>query len=113
MFSLTKRVPRRVPGCRFNHTPAKYAHPRVIFSGIQPTGVPHLGNFLGAILSWVNLQRTAKPDDQLYFCTVGWHALTLPQDPVQLRQNRRDMMAILIASGLDPARSVIFHQDEV
>ncbi|KAH8794610.1 hypothetical protein DL96DRAFT_1305744 [Flagelloscypha sp. PMI_526] len=113
MFSLCRRVPRRVlPGCRHNHVSNKPQPPRVIFSGIQPTGIPHLGNFLGAILSWVRLQRTAQPDDLLYFCTVGWHALTLPQDPVELRNNRRDMLAILLASGLDPKRSVIFHQDE-
>jgi len=86
--------------------------PRIVFSGIQPTGIPHLGNFLGALLNWVKLQRDAKPDDRLIFSIVGWHALTLPQDPQALRTARREMMAVLLAIGLDPTRSIIFHQDE-
>ncbi|KZT11153.1 tryptophanyl-tRNA synthetase [Laetiporus sulphureus 93-53] len=86
--------------------------PRVVFSGVQPTGIPHLGNFLGALLNWVKLQQDAKPDDQLIFSIAGWHALTLPQDPKALSAARREMMAVLLAIGLDPERSVIFHQDE-
>lgn len=115
MLASCRSVPKRVPYLlRQLHAAAPVASkPRVIFSGIQPTGIPHLGNFLGAILSWVQLQRTALPEDELYFCTVGWHALTLPQNPQELRQNRRDMLAVLLASGLDPKRSVIFHQDQV
>ncbi|KAI0792656.1 tryptophanyl-tRNA synthetase [Abortiporus biennis] len=85
---------------------------RVVFSGIQPTGVPHLGNFLGALLNWVKLQKTAHPEDELLFSIVGWHALTLPQDPAALRVSRQDMLAVLLAIGLDPERCTIFHQDE-
>ncbi|KAI0713690.1 tryptophanyl-tRNA synthetase [Earliella scabrosa] len=88
------------------------ARPRVVFSGIQPTGIPHLGNLLGALLNWVKLQRDAAPEDQLIYSIVGWHALTLPQDPKALSASRRDMLAVLLAVGLDPKRSVIFHQDE-
>ncbi|KAI0695106.1 tryptophanyl-tRNA synthetase [Cerioporus squamosus] len=88
------------------------ARPRVVFSGIQPTGIPHLGNLLGALLNWVKLQRDAAPEDQLIYSIVGWHALTLPQDPKALSAARRDMLAVLLAVGLDPKRSVIFHQDE-
>ncbi|GLB35594.1 putative class-I aminoacyl-tRNA synthetase family protein [Lyophyllum shimeji] len=84
---------------------------RVIFSGIQPTGVPHLGNYLGALSNWVKLQRTAKPEDELLFSIVGWHALTLPQNPDTLAASRRDMLATLLAIGLDPKRSILFHQD--
>ncbi|KAF7314976.1 hypothetical protein MIND_00011700 [Mycena indigotica] len=85
--------------------------PRTIFSGIQPTGIPHLGNYLGALSNWVDLQKNANPQDQLLFSVVGWHALTLPQDPKELATSRRDMLAVLLAIGLDPKRSIIFHQD--
>ncbi|KAG9123611.1 Tryptophan--tRNA ligase, mitochondrial, partial [Ceratobasidium sp. 392] len=87
--------------------------PKTIFSGIQPTGIPHLGNYLGALVNWVSLQRNAGPSDRLYFSIVGLHALTLPQDPVKLRRERLDSLATLLAVGLDPRRSVIFCQDQV
>ncbi|QRW00856.1 tryptophanyl-tRNA synthetase [Ceratobasidium sp. AG-Ba] len=87
--------------------------PKTIFSGIQPTGIPHLGNYLGALVNWVKLQRTSAPNDRLYFSIVGLHALTLPQDPVKLRRERLDVLATLLAVGLDPKRSVLFCQDQV
>lgn len=83
-----------------------------MFSGIQPTGIPHLGNFLGALLNWVNIQRNAQPGDKLIFSIVGWHALTLPQDPKALSEARREMLAVLLAIGVSPERSIIFHQDD-
>ncbi|KAI5117410.1 hypothetical protein M0805_004632, partial [Coniferiporia weirii] len=88
--------------------------PRVVFSGIQPTGVPHtqIGNYLGALQNWVKMQRDAGPQDQLIFSVVGWHALTLPQNPQTLLEARNDMFATLIAIGLDPERAIIFHQDQ-
>ncbi|TFK85368.1 tryptophanyl-tRNA synthetase [Polyporus arcularius HHB13444] len=110
----TRIVARGVSSTRIasgEHQEAR-ARPRVVFSGIQPTGTPHLGNLLGALLNWVKLQRDAAPDDQLIYSIVGWHALTLPQDPKALSASRRDMLAVLLAVGLDPKRSVIFHQDE-
>ncbi|KXN80724.1 Tryptophan--tRNA ligase, mitochondrial [Leucoagaricus sp. SymC.cos] len=85
----------------------------VVLSGIQPTCVPHLGNYLGAVSNWVKLQETADPQDGLLFMIVGWHALTLPQDPKRLAAERWDMLATLLAIGLDPKRSIIFHQDHV
>ncbi|KAJ3569988.1 hypothetical protein NP233_g4696 [Leucocoprinus birnbaumii] len=84
---------------------------RTVLSGIQPTGVPHLGNYLGALSNWVKLQETSNPHDDLLFMIVGWHALTLPQDPKELAASRWDMLATLLAIGLDPKRSIIFHQD--
>ncbi|KAJ7700788.1 tryptophanyl-tRNA synthetase [Mycena rosella] len=84
--------------------------PRTIFSGIQPTGIPHLGNYLGALSNWVKIQN-ANPQDKHIFSVVGWHALTLPQNPKELAAARRDMFAILLAIGIDPKRSIIFHQD--
>lgn len=87
--------------------------PRVIFSGIQPTGIPHVGNYLGALRNWVDLQKDAQPADELLFSSVGLHALTMPQDPAVLAKERREMLATLVAIGLDPARSVLFRQEDV
>lgn len=99
------------------------AKPKVIFSGIQPTGVPHLGNYLGALSQWVALQGEAAaaassgpgdgPPTRLLFSVVDLHAITLPQEAAQLRRWRREMLAALLAVGLDPARSTIFHQSSV
>ncbi|GAC99098.1 tryptophanyl-tRNA synthetase [Pseudozyma hubeiensis SY62] len=90
------------------------SRPKVIFSGIQPTGIPHLGNYLGALRNWVDLQNASlSTSDELYFSIVGYHAITMPQQPARLRTERSDMMATLLAIGLDPHRCTIFHQDQV
>jgi tryptophanyl-tRNA synthetase len=80
-----------------------------IFSGIQPTGNLHLGNYLGAIRNWVALQ----PDYECIFCIVDLHALTVPQDPDELRKSTREVTAAYIAAGVDPMRSIIFNQSMV
>jgi len=80
-----------------------------VFSGIQPSGVPTLGNYLGAIRNWVPLQDT---HDAIY-CVVDLHAITVWQDPAQLAQQTREMAAALIASGLDPRRCILFVQSHV
>ena len=87
--------------------------PRTIFSGIQPTGVPHLGNYLGALKEWVRLQDTATEGTRLVFSIVDLHALTVPQERCQLRDWRKQMLAALIAVGLDPNRSTLFYQSAV
>ncbi|KAI7236751.1 tryptophanyl-tRNA synthetase [Hortaea werneckii] len=89
------------------------ASPKTIFSGIQPTGVPHLGNFLGALRQWTKLQDEASPDTTLIYSLVDLHAITVRQDPTQLRQWKNESMAMLLAIGLDPKRSIIFHQSDV
>lgn len=89
------------------------AKPQVIFSGIQPTGVPHLGNYLGALREWVKLQHHASDDTTLIYSLVDLHAITVRQDPKQLRQWKRESLAMLLAIGLDPKRSTIFHQSDV
>jgi len=61
--------------------------------------------------NWVKLQKSAQRNDILLFSIVGWHALTLPQDPTLLRSARDDMLAVLLAIGIDPTRSILFHQD--
>ncbi|OAL51238.1 tryptophanyl-tRNA synthetase [Pyrenochaeta sp. DS3sAY3a] len=87
--------------------------PQVIFSGIQPTGIPHLGNYLGALRQWVKLQNDAAPETTLLFSVVDLHAITIKQDPRQLAQWRKEMLASLLAVGLDPKRSIIFAQSSV
>ncbi|EMC97180.1 hypothetical protein BAUCODRAFT_121680 [Baudoinia panamericana UAMH 10762] len=87
--------------------------PRTIFSGIQPTGIPHLGNYLGALRQWVKLQDEATPDTTLLYSLVDLHAITVRQDPNQLRQWKKESLAMLLAIGLDPNRSIIFHQSDV
>lgn len=86
---------------------------RITFSGIQPTGIPHLGNYLGALREWVRLQDNATPEEQLIYSIVDLHALTVPQEAEKLRQWRREAFAMLLAIGLDPNRSTIFFQSAV
>jgi tryptophanyl-tRNA synthetase len=80
-----------------------------IFSGIQPTGNLHLGNYLGAIRNWVALQH----DYECIFCIVDLHALTQPQDPAELRAATREVTAAYIAAGIDPEHCIIFNQSVV
>jgi tryptophanyl-tRNA synthetase len=80
-----------------------------IFSGIQPTGNLHLGNYLGAIRNWVALQE----DFESIYCVVDLHAITVPQDPAQLRQSTREVAASLLAAGISPERSILFNQSRV
>lgn len=87
--------------------------PRVVFSGIQPTGVPHLGNYVGALRQWVNLQRDEQPSTKLIYSIVDLHAITVPQPPETLRQRKREVLAALLAIGLDPERCTIFYQSSV
>jgi tryptophanyl-tRNA synthetase len=82
--------------------------PRV-FSGMQPTGNLHLGNYLGAMLQWVEMQTT----HECIYCVVDMHAITMWQDPVELRHATRSVTAAYIASGLDPKRSILFNQSRV
>jgi len=80
-----------------------------ILSGIQPTAKMHLGNYLGAVRNWVGLQESFET----LYCVVDLHALTLPQDPAELRANTRDLAATLLAAGIDPKRSIVFVQSSV
>lgn len=80
-----------------------------IFSGIQPSGIPHLGNYLGAIRNWIALQR----DHECIFCLVDLHAITVWQDPVALRQQTLGQTAVLLASGIDPKAHILFNQSAV
>tara|TARA_R110002124_G_scaffold26361_5_gene94848 strand:+ start:8186 stop:9187 length:1002 start_codon:yes stop_codon:yes gene_type:complete len=83
---------------------------RRIFSGVQPTGNLHLGNYLGAIRNWVHLQQDYE---DCLFCVVDLHAITVWQDPAQLRSSTREVAAAMIAAGIDAEKSVIFNQSQV
>src|SRR5688572_1277514 len=83
-----------------------------IFSGIQPTGRKHLGNYIGAIRQYVEGQDRAGDGEAIY-CIVDLHALSVPYDPAELRERVYDTTAILIAAGLDAERSLLFRQSDV
>ena len=82
-----------------------------IFSGVQPTGNLHLGNYLGAIKNFVKLNNDNEND--CVFCVVDLHAITVKQDPKILRNNTRETVATFVASGIDPKKSIIFNQSKV
>ena len=82
-----------------------------IFSGVQPTGNLHLGNYLGAIKNFVSLNN--DDENECIFCVVDLHAITVSQDPAILRENIRETVATFIASGIDPKKSIIFNQSQV
>ncbi|NQU70289.1 MAG: tryptophan--tRNA ligase, partial [Rhodospirillales bacterium] len=80
-----------------------------IFSGVQPTGNLHLGNYLGAIRNFARLQN----DYECIYCVVDLHAITVWQDPAELVSNIREVTASFIASGIDPKNNIIFNQSQV
>src|SRR6185436_15028603 len=80
-----------------------------IFSGAQPTGQLHIGNYLGALKNWVALQD----EYESFYCIVNLHAITLPQDPKTLRQKTLDLARIYLAAGIDPEKSTVFIQSDV
>jgi tryptophanyl-tRNA synthetase len=80
-----------------------------IFSGAQPTGQLHIGNYLGALKNWVALQD----EYESFYCIVNLHAITLPQDPKVLRQKTLDLARIYLAAGIDPERATVFIQSDV
>jgi len=82
-----------------------------IFSGVQPTGNLHLGNYLGAIKNFVELSN--EKENECIFCVVDLHAITVKQDPKELKRNIRETTATFIASGIDPKKSIIFNQSMV
>ncbi|APX70910.1 MULTISPECIES: tryptophan--tRNA ligase [unclassified Brucella] len=81
----------------------------LVFSGVQPTGNLHLGNYLGAIKRWVEVQKT----EECIYCVVDMHALTVSPDPVELMQSTREVTAAFLAAGIDPKKSIVFNQSRV
>ena len=82
-----------------------------IFSGVQPTGNLHLGNYLGAIKNFVTLSN--NKENECIFCVVDLHAITTTQNPKELRNNIRETVATFLASGIDPKKNIIFNQSQV
>ena len=80
-----------------------------IFSGIQPSGELHIGNYLGAVKNWVQLQRSHES----FFCIVDYHAITIPFEPATLRTRRHDMAVSLLAAGIDPDTATLYVQSTV
>lgn len=130
MYQVVRRIARhktqalttikdlKLAASGFQHVRAESAltvsqEQRVIFSGIQPTGIPHLGNYLGALKSWVTLQETSAPTTALFFSVVNLHAFTVKRPAPLRRQWQRELFATLLAVGLDPRRSVVFFQSHV
>lgn len=126
LAGLSRRCQSHVQGSlptrRFSHTGPRGAEhaaegdaqppppKKTIFSGIQPTGVLHLGNYFGAVRRWVELQEQGH---NVIFSVVDLHSITLPQDPATLHSQILNMAASLIACGIDPARAVLFQQSRV
>jgi tryptophanyl-tRNA synthetase len=82
---------------------------KIVFSGIQPSGNLHIGNYLGAIKRWAAM----LDDYDCIYCVVDLHAITIPQDPGMLRDQTLELVGLLIACGLDPERCLLFVQSHV
>ena len=82
---------------------------KIVFSGVQPSGDLHIGNYLGAIKNFITMQH----DYDCLFCVVDLHAITVKQDPAELKNNTYEVVATYIASGIDPEKSIIFNQSNV
>jgi tryptophanyl-tRNA synthetase len=81
---------------------------KTIFSGIQPSGNLHIGNYIGALSQWVKTQN----EREAIFCVVDLHAITVPQDPAQLKEKTLEIAALYLAAGIDPKKAHIFVQSE-
>ena len=108
-FRSPLQLPTRLNSRRSSTSPRC----KVVFSGIQPTGVPHLGNYLGALQQWTALQDEAPSSTDLIFSIVDLHAITVQQNTKHLRQWKRETLAALLAIGLDPERCTLFYQSAV
>lgn len=111
-YSISQSLSHKVRNIVLKMPKIKIPNPRIVFSGIQPTGVPHLGNYVGALRQWVQLQHS-EPDTKLIYSIVDLHAITMPQPPEQLRTRKREALAALLAIGIDPERATLFYQSSV
>ena len=89
------------------------AEQKVVFSGIQPTGIPHLGNYLGALRNWVSMQSSFPSTATIYYSIVDLHAMAVPYNPDVLRRDREEMWYVLHAVGIDMQRCTVFEQSAV
>ena len=109
---MLRRCLRLTRQCRRYSTATEQK--RIVFSGIQPTGIPHLGNYLGALKNWVELQSSVQPTiSTIYYCIVDLHAITVPYERDVLRKERDEMWYVLYAVGMDMERCTVFEQSAV
>ncbi len=92
-----------------DHTSSPYSGPERVFSGVQPTGALHLGNYLGALKKFAIMQH----DHECLYCVVDLHAITVPQDPQLLKQQTREIAAAYLAAGVDPKKAIVYNQSRV
>ena len=92
-----------------SEAPKKYDGPERVFSGVQPSGDMHLGNYLGALKKFANLQD----NHECVFCVVDLHAVTVWQDPKVLAQQTREIASAYLAAGVDPKKAIIYPQSKV
>ena len=97
-------APTAMPGAA-----PKPAFKELVFSGVQPTGNLHLGNYLGAIVKFVALQETHP----CVYCVVDMHAITVWQNPLELHRSIREVTAAFLAAGIDPKKQIVFNQSRV
>ena len=108
VIASLSRDKRRLPSAT-GLLPTMIPFPQRVFSGVQPTGNLHLGNYLGAIVKFVDLQASHA----CVFCVVDLHAITVPQDPARLKASIREVTAAFIASGIDAKKHIVFNQSQV
>ena len=114
-------LPRWVTGtrvwrsCRWHSTllPLAGDKDQIVFSGIQPTGTPHLGNYLGALQTWANLQQQLPASATIIYSIVDLHAITVAYSPDVLRLDREEMWRVLHAVDIDMERCIVFEQSAV
>ncbi|KAL1915303.1 uncharacterized protein VTP21DRAFT_6761 [Calcarisporiella thermophila] len=111
-FPQTNRLLFNYPR-RFYTSTSNNDASRIVLSGIQATGTPHLGNYLGALSSWVNLQFSEPSSTRIYTMIADAHSITVPQNPSELRKKRREVAIALLAVGLKPERCIIFEQSRI
>ena len=88
-----------------------YMEKKIVFSGIQPSGEPTIGNYIGAVRNWVDIQN--EQDYDCIYCVVDMHAITIPQVPKDLRKHTLEVLSLLMATGIDPEKSTLFIQSHV
>ncbi|KAJ8326873.1 Tryptophan--tRNA ligase, mitochondrial [Batrachochytrium dendrobatidis] len=122
--SIVSNTAHRYSTTSLSSTPKPVQFPSCTLSGIQPTGIPHIGNYIGALRNWVDLQNqlsvpskdaqsSVLASPSTLYMIADMHALTIPQDPVKLRANVRDMVCVLLACGIKPDDSILFRQSRV
>ena len=113
VFTLRQHHAPRAAGRARPYTTEELRPEDLVFSGIQPTGVPHLGNYLGALRQWVRIQNSSPLSTRLYFSIVDLHALTMLPCAEAIRSRKKETLAAILAIGLDPKRCTLFYQSDV